>query len=265
MSFLSSLALIAALGTSAPQAARTQAAAPPAKPAPAALLSRIAQRIAGEQKALKTAVVTVNGRQEEYDGSGDLEHVNLTVVRVSYEDGKKVETLVKSSLDGKDATAIDRKKMKLASSGKEKETGHRVDNPFLPKEQAGYRFTQLSPDPKHPGLVRIGFSPKGKPSPDVITGSALVDPTTGDLRAMVAHPARNPSHMDDMVMRTEYAYKSPWGLLRSKMTMDGKGTVFFFFHREVKGTVTFSYAFPSQSPQGASEQAAVKPATDAGS
>ena len=207
------------------------------------LLQKVGQREAVKAQALESVTVTVKGTQQELDGHGRVQHTTETVVKTTHENGKRVNTLVRAVQDGKDISAQVKKRMEGETADGE---SYRTEDPFSPELQADYRFATV-PDPKSPNLVKIHFAPL-KPAPERMVGDAWVDPPSGELVRLVAAPAIPPSHMDRAQLVEDFAAASPWGRLRSKLSMSADGTIMWFIHRHLRGTAEFSYELPSPKP-----------------
>lgn len=212
-----------------------------------ALVAKVGAHAAAQEEALKQVTVTTTAKQQELNGDGEVKHNSEIVSRSTPVDGHKKFEIVKAFEDGKDMGEEQSKRLRMAEHGSDKPGEGRMDNPFFPTEQAKYRFTLLGPDPKHPGWTRVGFEPKGKPDVNLVKGEALID-ADGYLRHISDQPSKNPSHMDEMHMELTYATPSPWGPLRTEMTVEGKGRIFFFFHRQVRGSVQYAYELPKGAP-----------------
>lgn len=225
-----------------------------------ALVSKAGQHAVAQEKALETVKLTTTERQQELNGSGKVKHNSVIVEsRTPVPGGQPKYFIEKAIEDGNDISNEESKRMRLAVKGADKPGEGRIDDPFLPSEQAKYRFWMIGPEAKHPGWVRVGFAPKGAPNSNLVVGEAVID-DQGYLRHLEEHPARNPSHIDEAHMTSDWNTPSPWGPLRTKMTVEAKGRIFFFFHRQMKGSVEYAYDLPK-----AASQEKPQPAPDAGS
>lgn len=218
--------------------------------APADLPSLVQQAGAhavAQEQALEHVTITTTAKQQELNGKGEVKHSSEIVSRSTPLDGHKKYEIVKAFEDDHDLGEEQSKKLRMAEHGTDKPGEGRMDNPFLPSEQGKYDFSLLGPDPKHPGWTRVGFKPKGKADVNRVVGEALID-QDGYLRHLSDRPSENPSHMDELHSELEYATPSPWGPLRTRMTVEAKGRIFFFFHRQVKGSLTYEYELPKPAP-----------------
>jgi|GEM_PF-4179128 len=209
-----------------------------------ALVTQAGQHAAAQEAALEHVTVTTTATQQELNGKGEVKHNSEIVSKSTPVDGHKKYEIVKAFEDGKDLGESQSKRLRMAEHGTDKPGEGRMDNPFFPSEQSKYQFTLLKPDPKHPGWTRVGFKPSGKASVNLVEGEALID-ADGYLRHLSDRPSQNPSHMDEMHSELDYATQSPWGPLRTKMTVEAKGKIFFFFHRQVRGSLTYAYDLPT--------------------
>lgn len=222
------------------------------------LVSQAGQHAALQEKALEHVAVTTTARQEEVDGKGKVQHVSEIVAKSTPVDDHKKYEIVKAFEDQHDISEQESKQMRMAVHGSDKPGEGRIDNPFLPSEQGKYHFWWIGPDAQHPGWSRVGFGPAGKPDVNLVAGEAVID-DQGYLRHIEDKPSRNPSHMEEMHMALEYATPSPWGPLRTEMTVEGKGRIFYFFHRQVRGSVRYAYELPPQASAAPAQPANAAP------
>jgi hypothetical protein len=202
------------------------------------VLARLGQKLATQKNQLASVDVTVTGRQEELDSKGKAEHVTESVVKTTHENGQVQHQVVKATQDGNDITEQMQKQMRVAMRD---EGDAHAENPFEPGLQAAYRFTRAGSGPKGEWIVH--FEP-AQAGPTRIRGDALIDPASADLVRLTAEPVERPSHMDKVQLVEEYGQKSPWGNLRSKMTMQAEGSIFWLVHRRVRGVAEFAYDLP---------------------
>jgi hypothetical protein len=229
-------------------------AAPAHKPAVdlGALLARLAaaeERVAASSKAIG---FTMTARAEELDRKGNPETVHESVERIRTVDGKSDSELIRASTDGKDETAEERKKRadakaeeeKRAKDEKGKEGGRKsvsvgISSPFGAETQKKYRYSLVGKDPSAPDRWRIRFEPKGEPSPELLTGEAIVDAAAGAVIRVTQHPAKNPHFVDRMETTLDFDPANPVGPLPVRMTVEGEGG-FLFIKKRIRATMTFS-------------------------
>jgi hypothetical protein len=204
-----------------------------------AVLQELGQKLATQKQMLANVDVTITGKQEELDKKGNVEHVTETVVKTTHQDGHATREIVKATQDGNDITDTMRKQV---SHDEKNNSGDdaRAENPFETALQPHYRFSRV---PEAGPAWKVHFEPKDG-GPTRMVGDAWIDPATADLVRLTAVPLEKPSHMDKAQLTEEFATQSPWGKLRSKLTMEAEGSILWMFHHRVRGTAQFSYALP---------------------
>ena len=215
----------------------TSALAAPADADLPSVLAKLGQKIVTQKQQLENVDVTVTGKQEELDSKGKVEHVTESVVKTTHANGQTTREVLKATQDGNDITD----QMKKQFSGKPDDDQARAENPFDPELQAAYKFTRVS-DPSSTEW-KVHFEPI-QPGTMRIRGDAWIDPTTADLVRLTAEPVERPAHMDRAELTEEFGQKSPWGNLRSKLTMYAEGSIMWIIHRRVRGVAQFTYALP---------------------
>lgn len=235
------IAAIRNLGLSALLASALAAAEEP----PPELLKKLAAHDARVQQSLSSGSVTVTSLLEELDGDGKVLHTQESVARLVQRNGRQEEELVKTVRDGKDVTEEARKK-RAGNGAWARSQGRAMiaGSPFGAEDQPHYRYTVLGNDPGNPAFVRIGFGPREKPSQEIATGEALVDPAAGELVRIAQRPSKLPAFVDEIETTIDLGARTPGGRLVSRMKFHGKGG-FLFVKKRGRGTLNFSdYQLP---------------------
>lgn len=187
----------------------------------AALLQRLGEHGKRMDTFAKNASFTVDVVAEEFDSDGKATKTTKSSMRVTRRDGKESRKLTKYTEDGVDLTEKKRAEIEKAESKP-------VHSPFLPSQQAKYRFTLLE---SKDDQLRIGIEPAGKKDPELITGEAKVDPTTGEVRFVTMAPSKMPAFVDSLTLTGTFDERS-----MTKLTIKGVGG--FLFIKKRFGVVT---------------------------
>ncbi len=188
---------------------------------PPELLQRLgewAKRTSPERSIASMKIRTVS---EELDGDGKVQHSEEVVVQVLREGGSDTPRteLISATRDGKD----NREEVEKKQKEKKPQRGTlSAALPFPPEEQPKYAFTVLAPYPDDPGMLRVGFGPKGKKASEVFVGEAKVDPALGAVVWLKQQPSTMPMMVDALEMSMNFGANSAQGPLLSEMHLRGK-------------------------------------------
>ncbi|MDQ3263264.1 MAG: hypothetical protein M3Y59_06350 [Myxococcota bacterium] len=188
------------------------------------LLQRLgewAKRTAPESAIASMKIRTVS---EELDGNGRVQHTEEVVVRVLREGGSDLPRteVISATRDGKDNREEVEKKQKKEKGKKSQRGNLSAALPFSLEQQPKYTFTLLDPYPDDPGMLRVGFGPKGKKEPEVFVGEAKVDPALGAVVWLKQQPSTMPMMVDNIDMSMHFGATSAQGPLLSEMYLRGK-------------------------------------------
>jgi hypothetical protein len=221
------------------------AAVPAPQPAPDELLKKLADHDARLTRLYKEGSVTMTSKVEELDKEGKVQKTQTVVLRLTQKDGKPHAEVLRASRDGKDVTEDERKEQAAKQARADEDPkGHKdpkmaMTLPFDAAVQPQYRFQLLGPDAKDPALSRLGFGPRGKPSKDVWTGEAVVDPSSGELKWMKQRPSELPTFVDRLEMVMDFGAVTSEGPAVSTLRMEGEGGL-PFFKKNFRVVTTFS-------------------------
>jgi|GEM_PF-1572980 len=225
---------------------------------PADILHKLAGRLEDWAKHTTDFSYTLSMRIEELDKGGKVEHFTELVQRKTSQNGKETTKLLSANRDGKDILeerkgawerSVDSKKQQESDKKPDKKNGlsFNFTSPFSSTEQSKYRFVVLGPDKDDAQKLWIAYAPRGKSSPQLLVGQALIEPSSGALVRERQHPSENPSHVDRMEIKTEYAASTPYGNTLSLIEVKGEGG-FLFIRKRIRTTLSFSdYQFGDKS------------------
>lgn len=182
----------------------------------AALLVRLGEHADRTERFSKNASFTVDTIAEEYDSDGRVTKTSKSSTRVTRRDGVETKKLISYEEDGVDRTEKKRREVENAEPKP-------VNSPFVTSRQSKYRFEVLETTDEH---VRIGFEPAGNRVPELITGEALVDPSTGEVHFTSMQPSKMPLFVDSLELTATFE-----GLAMSKFTLRGAAGFLFFKKR----------------------------------
>ena len=176
---------------------------------------------------------TCTDRSEHLGGDGKPEHVFVETARSVRRHGAEQKTILAATEDGRDVTRREQQKLALAAARPPEPPQERgnyggIDfaNPFTLGTQRLYRFWIVPSKPGDGKLVRIHFEPNGEKTSRLNTGEALVDPQTGMLAEISAHPSDYPAFVRFVNFDARYAM-TPVGPVRTDFTVEGAGGFLF--------------------------------------
>lgn len=211
----------------------------------AALLDRLAAHQERLDAQRKDGSVVMTVKSEELDAKGAVEHTTLRRMRVKDHGGVPEQVLLQHLEDGRDLTAEKQRELaeeqarEKPSGEKKAKVGFGAASPFAKDQRDKYSFGLFAPPAAHPGLVRIGFEPKGGPQEDLLQGDALVDPVKGELVRLAARPSKLPRLVDHLELQVDYEAATPAGRAVSRIDARGDGG-FLFIHKSFHVDTTFS-------------------------
>lgn len=214
-----------------------------AAPAPADLLQRLAAHDERSQALSRRVATRMTIVGEELDKKGNPTKRTETAVLLTFQGDREVATIVKSTEDGKDVTEEARKKQGNPKPEDDSSGSMKMKSPFSAAEQAKYVFEVIEADPSR---MRLRFAPKGKPSPELWTGEAVVDPAAGEVVSMRSQPSKPPRFVDSMSMELELGARLQGTRMPSKVFFRGEGG-FLFIRKRFRGSSELAY----ESPAGA--------------
>lgn len=180
---------------------------------------------------------------EELDGKGRVKHTKRRVSRVSEEGGKRKSVLVLAQDDGRDVTARQRRELREKGQDadlRKNEKDFAIRVPFTAASQPLHRFELAGRDARDPSKVRIRFEPAGRAGTDVMTGEALVDPTTGMLVSLRFRPTRYTSWLiKNLEVSMTFRAVPGVGAVVQHIVGRGDGGL-LFVRKHQRATVTFS-------------------------
>jgi len=224
------------------------------------VLQRLAARLQDWSKHRSDSSYTLSMRIEELDKSGKVEHFTELVQRKTSQNGREATKLLSANRDGKDILEEQKRAWEhSADSNGQPENDKKSDkkmgisfsfaSPFSSAEQSKYRFVVLGPDKEDAQKLWIAYAPREKTSPQLMVGQALIEPSSGQVIRERQHPSENPSHVDRMEIKTEYAAQTPYGNALSWIEVKGEGG-FLFIRKRIRTTLSFSdYQFGEKSTQ----------------
>lgn len=224
-------------------AAPAAAAEPPAE-----LMERLAAW--AKRTDLQTAMekATISTVSEELNKDGEILHTEKLVLRLTHvAEGEPMKTeIVTATRDGKDNRE---KAEKRQRENEQRAAEARKDGkprggfagalPFAAERRELYVFEVLEPFADAPQMLRIRFSPRRRPDPEVFVGEAKVDPVSGAVLWLKEQPSKLPSLADRFQLQMFFGTPSPAGPLLSEIRMYGEGGVLMFKQR-VRVTMRFT-------------------------
>ena len=210
-----------------------------AQPPPPDLLSRLAVHAATIDRMRTHASYAFEGELDSIDSDGAVSGVKKVSARVAG-DGERARFIVlKCTEDGKDTTEDARKQAKVGNDRtKEQRAKEHLEMPFVAESQANYVFDQIAVDPSDETRVQIAFVPK-EPSEHTSEGSVWVDTKSGTFISAGFKLSRPGFFVDYVHVTLEFGEKTPVGPAISKVTVNGKGGI-FFFRKHFRGEATLS-------------------------
>lgn len=200
----------------------------------AALLERLATQAKRLETFTSQAQLQVDVVAEELDGDGAVAKSSFTSLKLK-RNGEQVERTLLSHREGdKDLTEAKRSELE-----KPPKKGDSMRSPFLPEQQAKYRYTQLGAPEGSPQLLRLGFAPAGDKSEELSEGEALVDPESGAVLKLSMRPSKLPAGVKTLAVDAVLDAQTPAGRALSKLTIQGTAG-FLFFTRRFRVVTTFS-------------------------
>lgn len=203
------------------------------------LLDRIAASSAESSKAYDTWDYTISIDTIELDGDGKQVGTDVIDVRHSHAGGKAKDELVRHLHDGKDVTAAD-KKDHADDGDKSDAPAASFGSPFDADARGAYTFTRLTPDAD--GHARIRFVPK-KSGDDTMTGSAVVDETSGRLISCHMQPTNPPLLVSHMDVKMDFGGKIALGPVIDKIVIDAEVGI-AFVKKHFRATTSLSQWTP---------------------
>lgn len=200
-----------------------------------ALLEKLGARALKLEAFTNGSRVTVDVVADELDSDGAVKKTTHTALRVGRSGSKVDRKLLTHQEDGKDLT--ERKRAELEQPPKK--PGASVKSPFHPEQRAKYQFSVLAAPADKPGLLRIGYQPKGELTSELYTGDATVDPETGDLLTLSMRPSKYPAFVEALSLEALFDAPTPAGRAMSRLTMKGVAGALFFKTR-FRAVTTFS-------------------------
>jgi hypothetical protein len=206
------------------------------------LLSRLARTQVRLEKVYRSGF-TVSSVIEELEKNDEVSSRKEREVRVTHVKGVSTSRLLRATEDGKpDLQEAQREldeQRKRRESRKQSGASGDLANPFRQEEQPLYAFRLLGPDPARPEHVRVGFAPRGVPSPEQITGEAVVDVKRAAVVGMRCAPSKVPTFVDEAQVVAEFAVESPEGPVLSKLELHARGGI-LFFEKRLRSVSVFS-------------------------
>ena len=201
---------------------------------PGDLLKKLAEHDARMDRIDKEGSFAIQAKSEELKGNGEVKHTLEIWLRVTHQDGKRVQLLVKALKDGNDVTEERRKKDDPLGDSKRTEI-----SPFAANVQRQYAFKSLGPEKSDASLLRIHFEPKGTYTEDLSIGEAVVDPSAGEVVRISSRPSDYPSNLDRLSVDIQYDQKTVLGRALSRISREGEGG-FLFIKNRFRDTTTYS-------------------------
>lgn len=147
----------------------------------------------------------------------------------------KGDELIRYVEDGKDVTQ--EKKAKRKEPGEKRgSVSLGFGDPFSKESRPHYAFTLVKIEE---GRATIAFAPKGKKSPEIGVGTAVVDVETGALRSLEFRPSAMPKFVSKLDIAITCDEQTPLGWAMSKMSVQGEGGM-LFVKKRFRMTSTFS-------------------------
>ncbi len=186
--------------------------------------------------------LSISVKTSELDSDGKVTHSKEMEMVVRTRDGHSSTELKKMLDDGADVTEAHRGDLEGTANKKPKrEEKHQTMaemSPFSKQSKGQYTFALLPPPEGRPGFVRIGFSPKGDKSPEVMIGDALVDAEKGEVVHLWLRPSKTPMFVDHLFFEADFDDPTTAGRGLSKLRVKGDGG-FAFIHKRFDSVSTF--------------------------
>ncbi len=216
-------------------------AAAAATPAPE-LMGRLAAYASHYEAMRYRASYVLEGRLERVDGDGNADNVKEMNARI-VADGKDAHlSVLRYVEDGEDKTDEARTKaQKRESEPKEERAKNEIKMPFEASQQSRYTFDQVKVDAKDSSRVLVSFVPKQREE-NMIEGTAWVDTREGTLISAGFKVTKTSFFVDYVNITVEFGATTTLGPAISKVTMEGKGGLFFLKKRFRANATMSSYS-----------------------